>query len=162
MPDRSIGARLSQYRFTGNPCVRLLEAFVDLDQTFWSGKRVCVTGGTGLLGYQIVKRLLQVGAEIRVFALASSRPHPLDAEPKVKLFLGDIRDPHLVRAAVEDCEVIFHLAGSSPSGACAPTGAGRPRHGHHERDRGSPSQFADRSYLQRRDRRCLARHSSDK
>lgn len=81
------------------------------DRTFWSGKRVCVTGGTGLLGYQVVKCLLQVGAEIRVLALASSRPHPLNAEPTVKLFLGDIRDRSLVRAAIEDCDVIFHLAG---------------------------------------------------
>jgi dihydroflavonol-4-reductase len=77
----------------------------------WSGRRVCVTGGTGLLGYQIVRRLLGLGASVRVLALPPRGPHPLDREPRVELTLGDVRDPGLVRRAVDGCDVVFHLAG---------------------------------------------------
>ena len=81
------------------------------DRSFWSGRQVCVTGGTGFLGYQIVKRLLEYGASVRVFALPPRRPHPLQKEPRVELIFGDVRDPLRLRQAVEDCGMIFHAAG---------------------------------------------------
>ena len=38
------------------------------DPRFWCIKRVCVTGGTGFLGYHLVCQLLELGAEVRVLA----------------------------------------------------------------------------------------------
>ncbi len=84
---------------------------MELDRGYWRGKRVCVTGGTGLLGYQVVRCLLEVDAEVRVLALPPRGPHPLDRERRVDLILGDIRDPALVRRAVANCDLVFHLAG---------------------------------------------------
>ena len=82
-----------------------------LDRGFWGGKQVCVTGGTGLLGYQVVRCLLDAGAEVRVLALKPCGPHPLERDPRVRLIWGDVRDPFLVGHAVSGADVVFHVAG---------------------------------------------------
>jgi dihydroflavonol-4-reductase len=82
------------------------------DPRFWSGRRVCVTGGTGLLGYQVVRALSALGAEVRVLALPPRALHPIQAEPQVDLTWGDVRDPSAVRRALAGCDVVFHLAGA--------------------------------------------------
>ncbi len=84
---------------------------MDLDRSDWMGKQVCVTGGTGLLGYQIVRCLVNSGAEVRVLALKPRGPHPLERDPRVRLIWGDVRDPWLVRHALCGCDVVFHAAG---------------------------------------------------
>ena len=84
---------------------------MDFDRGYWGGKQVCVTGGTGLLGYQVVRCLLDAGADVRVMALKPRGPHPLERDPRVRLIWGDVRDPFLVRHAVSGCDVVFHLAG---------------------------------------------------
>lgn len=84
---------------------------MDHDRGFWTGKQVCVTGGTGLLGYQVVRCLIDAGAEVRVLALQPRGPHPVEGRPRVRLIWGDVRDPFLVRHAVSGCDVVFHLAG---------------------------------------------------
>lgn len=84
---------------------------MDGDGGFWCGKQVCVTGGTGLLGYQVVRCLLGAGAGVRVLALPLRGPHPVEGDPRVRLIWGDVRDPFLVRHAVSGCDVVFHLAG---------------------------------------------------
>ncbi|HEV3165102.1 MAG TPA: NAD-dependent epimerase/dehydratase family protein [Isosphaeraceae bacterium] len=78
---------------------------------FWAGKRVCVTGGTGMLGFQLVEQLLGLGAHVRVLALPPTTAHPIHARRTVTKFFGDVRDPDTVRAATEDCPVVFHTAG---------------------------------------------------
>jgi dihydroflavonol-4-reductase len=78
---------------------------------FWAGKRVCVTGGTGLLGYQLVVQLMRLGAHVRVLALAPLTVHPIHAQRTVLKIFGDVRDPELVRVATAGCDVIFHTAG---------------------------------------------------
>ena len=84
---------------------------MEVDRAYWRGKQVCVTGGTGLLGYQVVQCLLATEAKVRVLALPPKGRHPLLAEPRAELALGDVRDPALVRSAVADCDVVFHAAG---------------------------------------------------
>jgi dihydroflavonol-4-reductase len=81
------------------------------DPSFWAGRRVCVTGGTGLLGYQLVRCLLGLGARVRVLALPPWGGHPLLREPAVELIFGDVRDPAVVRDALRGCGVVFHTAG---------------------------------------------------
>src|ERR1700731_4524085 len=78
--------------------------------SFWAGKRVCVTGGTGLLGYQIVRQLVQLRARVNALALPLASPHPLLGLKKVKTVFGDIRDSEVVCQAAADCEVVFHTA----------------------------------------------------
>ncbi len=78
---------------------------------FWAGRSVCVTGGTGFLGYHLVKQLLALGARVRVLALPPPADHPLLSLPEVEMLAGDICDPQCVRSAVAGCATIFHTAG---------------------------------------------------
>jgi dihydroflavonol-4-reductase len=78
---------------------------------FWAGTQVCVTGGTGFLGYHLVRQLLRLGARVTVLALPPRRDHPLLREPRVVLVSGDVRDAAAVRGATGRCAVVFHTAG---------------------------------------------------
>lgn len=77
----------------------------------WRGVPVCVTGGTGFLGYHLVRALVDAGARVRVLALPSRLGHPLLSERDVDLCSCDVRDADAVRAGVRGCAVIFHAAG---------------------------------------------------
>src|SRR5262245_51822889 len=78
---------------------------------FWTGRGVCVTGGSGFLGYHLVRQLLALGAEVRTLSLPPAADHPLRRQTDVAQVCGDVRDPDTVRRAVADCSVVFHTAG---------------------------------------------------
>jgi dihydroflavonol-4-reductase len=78
---------------------------------FWTGKRVCVTGGGGFLGYHLVRQLRAAGAEIVVLSLPPAADHPLHDDRKISKVFGDIRDADSVRRATAGCAVVFHTAG---------------------------------------------------
>lgn len=82
------------------------------DPRFWTGRRVCVTGGTGFLGLHLVKLLHSLGAVVRVFALRPTDGHPLVQLEKIETSWGDLLDPPAVRRAVAGCDVVFHTAGT--------------------------------------------------
>lgn len=68
--------------------------------------RVCVTGATGFIGYQICCRLLSAGHQVRGLDLI--RP---DANQVLTDFIqGDIRDHTAVRAALQSTDVVVSLA----------------------------------------------------
>jgi dihydroflavonol-4-reductase len=82
------------------------------DRSFWRGRRVCVTGGTGFLGTHLVGQLRGLGAAVRVFALPPPLNHPLRRLPDVECAWGNLLDPAAVRRAVAGRDVIFHTAGT--------------------------------------------------
>lgn len=79
---------------------------------FWQGKRVCVTGGTGFLGYHLVQQLRELRCRIRNFSLAPRPTHPILNDPDVENFFGDICNIEDVRRATDGCDVILHTAGT--------------------------------------------------
>lgn len=81
------------------------------DNTFWHGKRVCVTGGTGFLGFKIVRRLATLGAHVRSLSLEPPAAHPIFSLESVERLFGDVRRASLVQEACQSCDVIFHTAG---------------------------------------------------
>jgi dihydroflavonol-4-reductase len=81
------------------------------DHTYWAGRTVCVTGGTGFLGYHLVKQLGEVGARVRVFALGPPADHPVRQFAHAEVIAGDILDPAAVKSAVAGCPVVIHAAG---------------------------------------------------
>ena len=85
-------------------------------RSFYAGKRVLVTGHTGLKGAWLALWLHRLGA--RVYGLALPPPSPLSVfsangtESFVDSEIMDVRDPVKVLAALERIgpEVVFHLA----------------------------------------------------
>ena len=68
--------------------------------------KVLVTGATGVYGRSVVERLHRRGHE--VVAMARNPPKALPAG--VRFAQGDVADAGPVRDAMEDCEVVAHLA----------------------------------------------------
>jgi nucleoside-diphosphate-sugar epimerase len=67
-----------------------------------------VTGAGGFLGRALVRRLAAGGARVR--ALVRSPAEGLEGAG-AEVVRGDAADPAALAAAVEGCEVVFHLAG---------------------------------------------------
>jgi CDP-glucose 4,6-dehydratase len=87
-----------------------------LDQAFWQGRRVLVTGHTGFKGSWLCTWLARLGAQVTGFGLAPPTDPSLFAlagiGDVVQSEIGDIRDPVRVAAALHatEPEIVFHLA----------------------------------------------------
>ncbi|WP_405576375.1 NAD-dependent epimerase/dehydratase family protein [Streptomyces sp. NBC_01092] len=71
---------------------------------------ILVTGGSGHLGANLVRRLLADGHEIRVLIRPTKRHGRALAGLSVQRAVGDLRDPDAVDAAVKGCERVYHCA----------------------------------------------------
>lgn len=79
--------------------------------------RILVTGADGFIGSHLVEALVRDGHRVRAFVLYNSfnswgwldRVAP-DVAGRFELVAGDVRDPHMVDAAVEGCSAVLHLA----------------------------------------------------
>ncbi len=65
-----------------------------------------ITGGTGLIGRQVVKILCDAGARVRVVSLDR-----LNIDNRAEHVLGDLTDFSLCRELTKDMDFVFHLAG---------------------------------------------------
>jgi 3beta-hydroxy-delta5-steroid dehydrogenase/steroid delta-isomerase len=64
-----------------------------------------VTGGNGYVGKHLVRRLLELGCEVRALDLA-----PFQGDPRVKSIVGDIRRMSDIGPACEGVDTVFHTA----------------------------------------------------
>lgn len=71
--------------------------------------RVLVTGGSGHLGANLVRRLVDEGQQVRVLERRGGTGEAL-AGVGVEVVWGDLRDPAAVRAAVRGCQRVYHCA----------------------------------------------------
>ena len=86
--------------------------------SYFSGKTLMITGGTGSFGTIVLKRFLETDiGEIRIFSRDETKQDPACAD-KVKFFIGDIRNYESVREAVDGVDFIFHAAALKEVPSC--------------------------------------------
>jgi len=76
-----------------------------------------ITGAGGFIGSHVVEALVQAGHRVRALVRYNSRNdwgHLNDVAPgllpRVEVVLGDVTDPWQMRALVEGCDIVLHLA----------------------------------------------------
>jgi len=80
-------------------------------------KKILVTGADGFIGSHLAEELVRQGYDVRAFVFYNSfnswgwldQTEP-DIRKSLDVFAGDIRDPHVVKLAMMDCDIVFHLA----------------------------------------------------
>ncbi len=83
-------------------------------ETFWSGKKVLITGGASFIGSSLADQLIARGATVRtVDDLTSGRLENIAghvAGGKIEFVHADLREPGIARSAMEGMDTVFHLA----------------------------------------------------
>ncbi len=73
---------------------------------FFSNKSILITGGTGLIGRQVVDILCDAGAHIKSVSLDR-----IKINPRAEYIYGDITDFEFCKEITKDMDFVFHLAG---------------------------------------------------
>lgn len=84
----------------------------------FADKRVLITGGAGLIGSALAKRLVRMMADVTIIdALlpqnGGNRHNLQDVIDRIKLVVSDVRHPASVEMLVDGIDVVFNLAGQS-------------------------------------------------
>lgn len=77
-----------------------------------SGTRTLVTGGAGFIGANLVRRLLDLGHQVRVVDLLVTGDRGYLDGLDIEFVEGDIRDRELVAGALQGVDAVVHLAAS--------------------------------------------------
>ena len=72
----------------------------------FTGKNALVTGGTGLIGRQVVDLLCSAGANVRIVSLDKLTVHP-----RAEHVIGDLTNFELCKQVTKDMDFVCHLAG---------------------------------------------------
>ncbi|GDX47020.1 UDP-glucose 4-epimerase [Bacteroidota bacterium] len=85
-------------------------------------KILLITGGTGSFGNAVMNRFLNSNIkEIRIFSRDEKKQHDMRVEiqnPKVKFYIGDVRDAASIGPAVKGVDYIFHAAALKQVPSC--------------------------------------------
>ncbi len=88
----------------------------------FDGKTILITGGTGSFGNQMVHYLLKKDCrEIRIFSRDETKQDAMRVNlnnPRLKFFLGDIRERQSLDEAMRDVDLVFHAAALKQVPSC--------------------------------------------
>src|SRR4051794_35643742 len=76
-----------------------------------AAKRIFVAGGTGFLGYRVVRALLEQSAEVTVLIKAGSEEKLGALKGRVQVVQGDPWDPASLRGRSRGHAAVVHLVG---------------------------------------------------
>lgn len=90
---------------------------------FFTGKNILLIGGTGTIGQGLLKALLpQKPNVIRIFSRDEHKQFMLQQEykeyPNIRYLIGDVRDYSRVLRAMQDIDIVFHMAALKHVPAC--------------------------------------------
>jgi UDP-N-acetylglucosamine 4,6-dehydratase/5-epimerase len=93
-----------------------------MSKTMFTNKTLLITGGTGSFGNAILRRFLQSDLkEIRIFSRDEKKQDDMRKKynsPKLKFYIGDVRDIESVRSVVRGVDYIFHAAALKQVPSC--------------------------------------------
>jgi len=88
----------------------------------FKNKTLLITGGTGTFGNAVLNRFLQTNiAEIRIFSRDEKKQDDMRkcyANPKLKFYIGNVRDESSLRDAMPGVDFIFHAAALKQVPSC--------------------------------------------
>ncbi len=88
----------------------------------FNGKTLMITGGTGSFGQTVLRRFLDTDvAEIRIFSRDEKKQEDLRIalnHPKLRFYIGDVRDEASLRSAMKGVNYIFHAAALKQVPSC--------------------------------------------
>jgi len=88
----------------------------------FDNKILLITGGTGSFGKQVLKRFLETKVkEIRIFSRDEKKQEEMRLElnnPKLKFYVGDVRDEKSVDQSMQGVNYIFHAAALKQVPSC--------------------------------------------
>jgi len=94
------------------------------ETTDWKEKVILITGGTGSFGKHFCRYMLnrhQPGV-IRVYSRDELKQHEMRIEfkddPRLRFFIGDVRDGHRLKRAMEGVDMVVHAAALKQVPAC--------------------------------------------
>lgn len=81
-----------------------------------------ITGGTGSFGNTVLRRLLQMDvAQVVIFSRDEKKQEDMRIElrsPRVKFFIGDVRDPGSIGRSMRGVDYVFHAAALKQVPSC--------------------------------------------
>jgi len=93
-----------------------------INNTMFKDKVLLITGGTGSFGNAVLKRFLNTDIkEIRIFSRDEKKQddmRKLYQHPKIKFFIGDVRDIQSIHNAMYDVDFVFHAAALKQVPSC--------------------------------------------
>lgn len=84
-----------------------------------NGKSILITGGTGSLGSALTKHILNTYPKVKRLVIFSrdeqkqfqmEQQYPSSEFPQIRFFVGDIRDEHRIKRALNGVEYVIHAA----------------------------------------------------
>ncbi len=88
----------------------------------FKNKTLLITGGTGSFGGAVLRRFLDTEiAEIRIFSRDEKKQDDMRkkyAHPKLKFYIGDVRDGRSITAAMRGVDYVFHAAALKQVPSC--------------------------------------------
>lgn len=86
-------------------------------------KTLLITGGTGSFGNAVLQRFLDTDhfSEIRIFSRDEKKQHDMRValnNPKVKFYIGDVRDKSSIDIAMRGVDYVFHAAALKQVPSC--------------------------------------------
>lgn len=91
-------------------------------QTMFNHQVLLITGGTGSFGNAVLKKVLQTGIkEVRIFSRDEKKQDDMRKSydnPKLKFYIGDVRDYESVLNATRGVHYVFHAAALKQVPSC--------------------------------------------